>query len=381
MEPTVVTRYQGPETDANQQTMHFPGLLRAGNGNLIALYRLRPDELVPKETDLREYSKDDVGYQISHDNGKTWDKQRTLSYGGLDGGTLRDGTVSLPWLRTWWVNDHELRAVVNRSNDGGRSWTLESHVPVYFPIDRNLLRGTHDTARMTWWCTQMLALDGDSILATMNGSFANSSHHVAVLLKSDDAGRSWHFVSEIGGQKQPHHQGYYGTAIDRLPDGSLLAVIQTLYANPRILVQSRSVDEGKTWTDPIVCPGIPGLDPATLGYTTPAGRQAKFDGAYKHPSLLRLSNGVLALTYGRPGIQVAFSTDGTGQRWDRIETIVPLGPPYSYSIYDATSGKPAFVELDRDRLLLLYDVYEYAKNAGDTPVNTVFMRELMVADH
>ena len=97
--------------------------------------------------------------------------------------------------------------------------------------------------------------------------------------------------------------------------------------------------------------------------------------------MLRLPNGVLALTYGRPGIQVAFSTDGTGQRWDTIETIVPKGPPYSYSIYDATSGKPAFVELDRDRLLLLYDVYEYARKAGDVPVNTIFVRELMVADH
>ena len=92
-EPVVVDRYYGPPADANTQTLYFGGLKRAGNGNLIALYRVRPDEVIPKDADLEEYFTADVAFRISTDGGKTWGPRRHHSYGGVDGMTLPDGTV------------------------------------------------------------------------------------------------------------------------------------------------------------------------------------------------------------------------------------------------------------------------------------------------
>ena len=89
-----------------------------------------------------------------------------------------------------------------------------------------------------------------------------------------------------------------------------------------------------------------------------------------------MDNDVLALTYGRPGIQVAFSSDGAGKRWDVIETIVPHGFRRSYGVYDVTSGKPGFVPIGAGRFLLLYDVYAYAARPGAPRLNTVFARDI-----
>ena len=53
-DPVIVDRYEGMETDANEQTHHFCGLIRAANGNLIALYSLRRDAAWPEDVPLTE---------------------------------------------------------------------------------------------------------------------------------------------------------------------------------------------------------------------------------------------------------------------------------------------------------------------------------------
>ena len=91
-----------------------------------------------------------------------------------------------------------------------------------------------------------------------------------------------------------------------------------------------------------------------------------------------MDNGVLALSFGRPGIQIALSSDGRGERWDKIVTVVPPAARYSYCTFDVTSGKPGMVAISRDRLLVLYDVRGYAENPADPRLNTVFVREMTV---
>lgn len=154
--------------------------------------------------------------------------------------------------------------------------------------------------------------------------------------------------------------------------------MRTEYHEPRILEQCRSNDEGKTWTDPSPAPGIPGVGPADRHYTTPDGVRAGFNAGNVSPMLALLDNGVLALAYGRPGLKVAFSSDGTGNRWDRIIEIVPKGFRYSYSRYDVTTGMAGLVPVGPDRLLLLYDVYSYARRPRDRRANTIFTRTLTV---
>lgn len=376
--PVLVDRYEGSETDANQQTHHFCGLLRAGNGNLIALYRLRPDEILPGDLEQTDYFRDDVGYRLSTDDGRTWSAQRTLSRGGLDGGTLADGTTLLPFMRTARISPTELGGVMHVTRDGV-DWRVDEDVRIRFPDDHRVAPRRGGQGAMWWWVTTIISWDQRRILATMNGLLEGrpeGGFHRTVLLESTDGGHTWRFVSVIAARRAPSHQGYYGAGLVKLDDGSLLAVCQTEFANPRIIVQCRSADGGLTWSDPKPCPGVPRIDPSTLHYETPDGRRASFSGTHQHPRLLRLANGVLVLTYGRPGIQVAFSADGRGERWDHVETILPLGYRYSYGVYDCTSGKPGIVPLGPDRIGLYHDIYSYAVDPSHPRVNTSFFRTL-----
>ena len=392
-DPVIIDQYEGIETDANEQTHHFCGLIRAGNGNLIALYSLRRDAAWPKAVPLKEFLKRNVGYRISADNGRTWTAQRDLDYGGVDGGTLANGTVLVPtsWSKSsWWVDEHEMRVMINRSEDGGETWKREEDVRVRFPENRTLRRyppahpGDPDPASIGFWVGPILPVEAETALVTMSGLFAEKAPHrrddqcSSILVETRDGGRSWAFVSCIAGDKPSGHRGYFGTALTRLENGDLLAVAQTEDAQPRIMVQCWSRDVGRTWTTPIPVPGLPGVDPVDRHYTTPDGREANFNGAYQHPVLARLDNGVLALTYGRPGIKVAFNLDGTGRFWEEITEIVPVAAPYSYAPYDVTSGKPGLVPIGPDRLLLVYDVYNYAETSNGPRRNTVFARELRV---
>ncbi|MCH2212076.1 MAG: PmoA family protein [Fuerstiella sp.] len=378
--PVVVDQYDGPPADANSQAFHFVRLHRAGNGNLVAFYRLRPDEWIPEDANLEEYHTDDVGYRVSTDDGQTWGPRRYHSWGGMDGCTLPDGSLLLAHFRTFWVNEHECRTVFHRSCDGGITWRQDDDVRVRFPSDRVLTRRGRNECSMRFWCATILACDLDSrhLLASIHGAFQDRDHSHAVLIESTDGGHTWDFVSCIAGDTTPIHGGYFGTAMVRLEDESMLAVVQTEAANPRILVQCRSNDDGRTWTEPIVCPNIPGLDPATFRYTAPDGRPGSFSGAYQHPQLLQLDNGVLALNYGRPGVHVSLSSDGAGRNWDTKLTVVPHAAPYSYATIGASSHKQGMVSGGPNRLLLLHDVYRYAQNSTDTPRNTVFLREITV---
>ena len=58
-----------------------------------------------------------------------------------------------------------------------------------------------------------------------------------------------------------------------------------------------------------------------------------------------MKNGILALTYGRPGTRIAFSDDGCGYHWD-----------FSMDTYTKeTTGYSGIVETGKDSLLLIAD--------------------------
>jgi len=125
--------------------------------------------------------------------------------------------------------------------------------------------------------------------------------------ESTDRGQTWRYLTTIAAQ----HIGSEGPnegSMRRLPSGEWLAVIRTgnekdaaCQDNP--ILWSVSRDEGRTWSKP---------------------RRTGLEGAY--PSLAVLSNGLLALSYGRPGAMLAFSADG-GRTWTDRTCIDPT--PYS----------------------------------------------------
>jgi hypothetical protein len=113
--------------------------------------------------------------------------------------------------------------------------------------------------------------------------------------RSRDAGESWEFFSHVA-YAELGSEGYNEGTLRRLPSGQLLAVLRTgnerdfaCQDNP--IMWTVSHDEGRTWTPP-----------ARTGV----------EGAY--PSLAVLSDGLLVMSYGRPGAMLVFSAD-EGRTW------------------------------------------------------------------
>jgi hypothetical protein len=120
-------------------------------------------------------------------------------------------------------------------------------------------------------------------------------------------------------------EGPNETAIVRLADQRLYAVFRT--GQDSLMGQAWSSDDGKTWTQaaPI---GFKGVD----------------------PHLRRLSNGILALTTGRPGpVTLLLNLDGRGGHWSHATEIFK-GRSTCYS---------DLVELEPGRLLVVYDSVPY----------------------
>ena len=158
------------------------------------------------------------------------------------------------------------------------------------------------------------------------------------LLQSTNRGRSFEFVSIIATKTNIVRANRWGTlgpcepTLARLPDGELLSIMRTgeIYENAFVssgvcleMLEARSRDDGRTW-NVVQMDDVRGV----------------------MPCLTQMSNGVLALGYGRPGVRVLFSLDG-GRTWPTKLDLVPYGR--------ATSGYLDMMEVSPGRLLIVYD--------------------------
>jgi hypothetical protein len=100
----------------------------------------------------------------------------------------------------------------------------------------------------------------------------------------------------------------------------------------------RSKDRGKTWSNPV--------DVEPVGV---------------FPQLLRMGNGALALSFGRPGVWVAFSLDGTGDKWTAPVEIIKGDVLHSGA---ATCGYTNLVALDANTFLLFYSDFRHPGPGG-----------------
>ena len=183
----------------------------------------------------------------------------------------------------------------------------------------------------------VLELDNGDLLSAFQASITepNTPRVVAsvFIARSADGGKTyeflWHF-NELNhldnadgcmlGMGEPGAN--YGTAepeLEVLANGDILCLMRTGGGSP--MIQSRSSDNGNTWTPPVSV-GWPGVNP--------------------HMRLL--DNGVLAVSsgrglYGFPQITyVMFSLDGTGEKWE-YPFAFHTGPGCSYTSNMERDGK------------------------------------------
>jgi len=164
----------------------------------------------------------------------------------------------------------------------------------------------------------------------------------ASLMVSTDNGRSWTRRSNIA--TMPARDSLAEPVIELNQAGELVCVTRREkdQRNPSMFLM-HSKDRGYTWTE----------------------RQELFDfGVF--PRLLQLENGVLVLSFGRPGVWLSFSLDG-GHSWTQKQAVL-TGPSCGYT---------SLLALGKDTFLLAYSDFE-RPNAKGQPAKAILVRKISV---
>jgi len=121
------------------------------------------------------------------------------------------------------------------------------------------------------------------------------------IMVSNDDGRTWDYQGCIPPLPEWGDEGFCEPGLEVLENGDLVTILRNGEGNAPLWL-SYSSDRGKSWTIPT---------------------KTRLNG--QHPSLVRMSNGLLVAVYGRPDNRVAISLDGRGDGFSH-ELIVSTAP-------------------------------------------------------
>jgi hypothetical protein len=310
--------------------------------------------------------------------GDQWQPWTTAFPLSVDGplGRLADGTAISVAQRTKPVEGQADTYVGQRwlSRDAGSTVSGPEAIYVHCPnVTQETVEGTDKLAGPIFH-GNVITVAGERLLATLYTTFPQDAAKAGdsvklrcVLVRSDDNGVHWDYVSTIGAMERlpsdearaalRGQEGFCEPALARLPSGKLVCVMRagtyvadagpsdTYHDLATTLVRdgkyhstgaepckplyiAHSSDDGATWSPPQPMPGARGAC----------------------PRLLVLQNGVLALSYGRvwrpsQGNAVVLSADG-GETWGG-EVVLSHG---------LSSGYTYLVETAANRVLVVFDV-------------------------
>lgn len=327
-----------------------PQLLKLASGDLLLTYHVQADMHFSERQGLR-----------SRDGGRTWRKEPRRGHREQAIGQSPDGVVFAPDIYTFERRPGEYHGSFFRSDDGGATFSgphplrlfvdrvqaIEYPTPRHVPPEGHVLRKFYQplpkyyapvvrrsSRRLGPHFWRYIIKHKGRWLASMACKFHGDQKYRSILAASHDDGRTWRYVSTIAYVYDRFDgDGYCEPALIETPDGGLLCVMRWGGGAP--LGQCRSLDGGLTWTEP-----------------------EKLAGHGVDPDLCLMSNGVLACTYGRPGLHIMFSEDGCGYSWG-----------YRTQIGDFRSScYMGIIEVAPGELLVTYDQTESnAEGSGRDP--------------
>jgi hypothetical protein len=210
----------------------------------------------------------------------------------------------------------------------------------------------NDHAVVRWqMLMQLVALPDNSALAVFYNFRLNPDRTVrpkwkSYCLRTTDEGRTWRFHGIVACDDHHPLAGFSEPYVTLRRDGVLLAALRTECAKsgPLYAAQSR----GRTWSEP--APMHP------FGVL---------------PRILSLENGVTVLSFGRPGVHLLFTRDGT--KWEGLNTVIAEEKKQT-----RTSGYMGLIAVGTDRFLITDDQFDCPNEEGQ-PRKTILVREVQVS--
>jgi hypothetical protein len=363
----------------------FPSIQRLPDGRLQIAYHMAADSATAYGTP--------PGVAVSGDNGKTWTEMKPgdpafswawdsapallvlpngdlLRQVQLRSRKFQDVQEKLPPPFTTWTASYTMYLAekmpkelagyrFSRLKKGSREWVEET-------ADVNIPGAVHTVARedgnvLIFPCVWRIKIAPD-------GTLWGVDHNLRVVdgtlrtplaisfLRSTDHGHTWNLLSEIPYQPDKEadsfwdkNEGFEEPNITFMPDGSVFCLIRTTEAKVEPLYTSRSTDNGKTWSKPVV-----------------------FDNLGVWPALLTLKNGVTLASYGRPGLYIRATNDPAGRSWGSRVTVVNPG-----AWGKDTCSYSDLIALNDHSALIVYSDFKYPDEQGQ-PRKTILVRKVTV---
>lgn len=343
-EPRLVAA--GPVEERRWGRWQFPVLEEGPGGRLLLFVAVAPDSAASYGQPKRVY--------VSTDRGRSWREDDSAAQGAY-GFRLPQGD----WLRTDTVAATPVTAVqlpaqvaervsyrtpfqlyrlmdlpASLQNIYFQRFSQGRWAPERQPLrDPDALRyATGGLIPQIWWGDMRRLRDGSLVALTYPYYHVSQAipYTSAASYRSGDQGRTWEKVGQIlYNEPDCRRDGFTEPALELLANGELFAVLRTTDGHGvGPMYRSYSADRGRTWSAP-----------------------EAFTETGVLPRLLRLANGVLVLSSGRPGVDLRFSTDH-GRTWSPATELIPV--PDRIKIQADSCGYTSLTALGKDRFLIAY---------------------------
>lgn len=366
-EPVVVAQ---AEQEEKWGYFQFPSIGKAEDGTLIVSWQMKDDS--PKTYGVKSEIHNTP--MMSKDGGRTWlpqDKEYERFVKGYnvvmsDGSKLQVNTPKAKDIKSYNTFP---RPVVKEENG---VYFLENSLPkdlqgVYFNYqkpgeivktihatlnDPGLVRAATDNLLPVVWWGNIEQLKDLSLVAGVYPCdyFSDGGGLIkgcVSFYRSTDYGKSWTVIGKIlpdstsyARKSKWDEDGFSEPAFEIIADSTFICVMRTGMTAP--MYRSFSYDLGSSWTK-------------TEAFT-PNGVK---------PKLLKLSNGILVLASGRPGIQLRFSVDGKGRDWTEPIEMMPYMNGDGSFTRDVSCGYASLLKEGEDSFYLVYSDFNKQNKHGE----------------
>jgi len=199
-----------------------------------------------------------------------------------------------------------------------------------------------DVLPQTFFERTLLKHDGELFYADYRGQYRMADERppikgILTCMASTDNGHSFKRRGTISADrtgKNLRGEGHLAVTTD----GRLVCVLRQQDQELKPMKICWSADKGKTWTE--------SKDLFNFGV---------------FPCILPFGNGIMALSYGRPGVCLSFAMDGTGEKWSDPITLVKGNDS---NVMQHSCGYTSLLALDDNSFLLAYSDFLHRRPDG-----------------